>query len=105
VLWFLKQIWCAIMQIPYFIIWAGISVINLFVVALATVAIALVAVLPTMPTFAGWSGVSWLDTSIGWANWLFPIGILVESITFVGATWLAIVAIQSLLRWTKVVGQ
>jgi len=102
-LWFLKQIWCAIMQIPYFIIWAAITTFNLLVIALAATAVALVALLPTMPTFDGWGGVSWLTTSIGWANWLFPLGVMVESIVYVAGLWLTIVGIQALLRWVKVI--
>jgi hypothetical protein len=73
----------------------GVDVINAMVVAIAAAAVALFAVLPSMPAFPTLSG------DLSWFYWLVPVS-TIASVLATGATlYAAVVLVQIALRWVK----
>lgn len=88
--------------VQYFVCWietALVYVINLVLSGMAAAIGAIVALLPAMPSMP--SLPSYFATGISWANYFFPVGYLLSTVTAVFGFWVLWIVVRIPLRWFK----
>lgn len=87
-------------------IWDGVqaavvAAINAVISAFATAIAAVLSVLPNMPDLPALPAP--FVTAEGWVAWFFPIGTVVDILSWGALAWLAWQAVQIALRWAKAI--
>jgi hypothetical protein len=77
------------------------DIFNQFIIMIAAVVGAIAGIMPSMPSVPTLP--SWAATGISWVSWFFPIGTLLNVLTFMIAAWLIWIGVATILRWLKVV--
>lgn len=96
----LKGIWCVIVHLPCYLLYGGIAVINAIILALGTVAQAVVAGIPIdMPDPPELDGP--FTDALHWVAWVFPVGTVLDILTFFLGAWLMWQVVAIALRWIK----
>lgn len=98
VLW---QILCAIKNGFMSILALVVMAFNAIVAAIAAAIEELLDLLPEFPDPLGLP--SPLDEVLGWINWVFPVGEVIEILAWAAVAWLAWQAVATALRWAKVI--
>jgi hypothetical protein len=93
----LNAILCAIEQLAFWIADRLIEVCNLFIAGVATFLLALLTLLPNMPTGTYTPS----GTILGMINWLLPVGQMVATLTLVASMWLVLLVVRVGLKWAK----
>lgn len=86
-----------IMEIGSMVLWAGETAINGLLVAVVAAYTAIVALLPSMGDGPALGTPAWL----GWLNWFYPVGLLVDGIGAAVTVWIAFLAYRYILRLTR----
>lgn len=97
----LNTILCWIQAIANMVLWALATVFNAIIAAIAAAIAAAISLLPDMPDPPDWSGIA--TDVFGYANWAFPVGVLVATIATLAILLLAWKAVEVLLRIGKAV--
>jgi hypothetical protein len=70
----------------------------IYVAAIVSVIANLMPAMPSVPTLPGWA-----STGISWVAWFFPVGTLLNVLTFLILAWVIWIGVATILRWLKVV--
>lgn len=76
-----------------------VDALNALIAALAAAVAAVLGILPAMPTFPALP--SQFTAVMGWINWFFPVGTVLDIITFFIAAWLTWLVVRTVLAWAK----
>lgn len=98
----LQTIICVLLQIPYFVLWAGITAFNAVIAALGALMEPLIAAMPEIPEL---TMPSTFTTVLGWINWFFPVSTVVDILAFAVLVYLAWYVLVILMRWAKATDQ
>jgi hypothetical protein len=80
-----------------YMLWALESFCNLFLAAIVAVYSATVALLPSMSSAPLIGTPTWL----GWLNWFYPVGALLDGLAAVVGLWVGYLAVRYLLRLVR----
>jgi len=87
-----------------FVCWietAVADIFNQFIIFLAAAVGAVANLMPNMPAVPTLP--SWASTGISWVSWFFPVGTLLDVLTFLIAAWIVWIGVSTILRWFKIV--
>lgn len=103
----LHAIWCVITNLDKFVLYALIQFLNGIIIALGFLGEQTLALLPSLPDAPDWASTELpgdvsFDLLLGWINYVVPVPTILEIFATVGATFLAVYAIASILKMVKV---
>jgi hypothetical protein len=76
-----------------------VAALNALIAAIGAVLSVLFSILPTMPDLPDLPDA--ITTAESWVAWFFPVGTVVDILTFVAAMWLLFQIVALVLRWAK----
>jgi hypothetical protein len=97
--WLLQQILDFLSLLVCWIMTALVLTLNLLLAALGTLIEGFVILMPDMPDLPTMPGA--MLTALAWINWFFPVGTVVQILTFLFGAWLLWQAVVLILRWAK----
>jgi len=102
VIWLLQQILCILESLALSVIGALILAFNAVVAALAALVEGLVLLMPPFPDLP--SMPDEVEQVMGWVNWWFPVGTVIELLLWLFTVWLVWLGVSAALRWAKAIG-
>lgn len=76
-----------------------VRALNFVIASLGALLAAVAGLMPDMPAMP--ERPSQFDTALGWMNWVFPVGTVVQVLTFLVGAWLIWQGVVIALRWAK----
>lgn len=103
----LQAIWCVITNLDKFVLYAIIQAINGVIIAIGFLGETTLALLPSLPDAPDWASTELpgdvsFNLLLGWINYVIPVPTVLAIFATVGATFLAVYAIASILKLVKV---
>ncbi|MDQ4125926.1 MAG: hypothetical protein M3134_10040 [Actinomycetota bacterium] len=93
----LKDIFCAIVNLPIILADWLVALFNALIAAIGAVLVFALGLLPAMP-----DPPAAVDSEVlGYANWLFPIGGVLDGLVIVGVLFVGFLGVRVLLNWAK----
>lgn len=81
----------------------AVEALNAVIAALGAAVAAVLGLLPSMPSMP--SLPDRMVQVLGWVNWFFPVGTVVDILTFLVGAWTVWLVVRVLLSWAKVVAE
>jgi hypothetical protein len=95
----LRTILCWISAVFNAVLWGVMTGVNSIIAGIGAAIGTAIAALPTMPGTPSWTGV--VADVFGYANWVFPIGLLVSTLASIALLWAAWQIASVFLRFGK----